>query len=147
MESNSVFVQPVLLKKLDERMRTHFLDSFKPFSTLARRLSPTLTEYSSYQTGQRILLNPRAIGCAMSFLSLQSCEMKAKGFSYRERSRALVGVRKTTSNPCSLVRCTQFPYLLCGKQILGVKKHSAGEFQIRSIMSTFAGVARTYANT
>src|SRR6266566_7403800 len=58
MESNSVFVQPVLLKKLDERMRTHFLDSFKPFSTLARRLSPTLTEYSSYQTGQRILLNP-----------------------------------------------------------------------------------------
>src|SRR5207302_1814676 len=109
MESNSVFVQPVLLKKLDERMRTHFLDSFKPFSTLARRLSPTLTEYSSYQTGQRILLNPRAIGCAMSFLSLQSCEMKAKGFSYRERSRALVGVRKTTSNPCSLVRCSNFP--------------------------------------
>ena len=37
--------------------------------------------------------------------------------------------------------------MLCGKQILGVKKHSAGEFQIRSIMSTFAGVARTYGNT
>src|SRR5437660_11776148 len=109
MESNSVFVQPVLLKKLDERMRTHFLDSFKPFSTLARRRSPTLTEYSSYQTGQRILLNPRAIGCAMSFLSLQAYERQATAFSRRARARPLVDVQHRTANACAVLLDPDLP--------------------------------------
>src|SRR5687768_7037788 len=49
--SYSRFDQPPFFKKLGVRIRTHLWHSLSPCSMLSRKLSPTLREYSSYQTG------------------------------------------------------------------------------------------------
>src|ERR1019366_533687 len=81
MESNSVFVQPLLLKKLGLKIKIHFLHSFKPFSIEVLRLSPIFKENSSYQTGHHSLCNSSARGFATSSLSLLSWQINPFGIS------------------------------------------------------------------
>ena len=52
IESNSFFVHPPFEKKFGLSTKMHFLHFFSPRSILSRRLSPTRSENSSYQTGQ-----------------------------------------------------------------------------------------------